>query len=1045
MRRKSCGCTTPTCGCCEGTSKHTSAGAANRPGLDELRYRVGVHGEFLETMKARLASMAVDGVGADGQTVETFRPLEGLTTRESSDFSIALLDGWATVGDVLTFYQERIANEGYLRTATERRSVLELARLTGYSLKPGVASTVYLAYTLDDKQIEPVEIPIGARSQSIPGPDEFPQSFETAEKLEARTEWNNLQVRMSRPQQVTFSTVLTLKSLFVKGTSTELRAGDKLLFEFTGNNYAVRVVEDIVADFTGDRTEIRPRPLNPGTPECVDALAEFIPDARAIADNTGSGTDGLYLETARDIYRETLLGIQTSPLLWVDRMAARADNAMGPEMAARGAELNAEIQSILDTVGGPGSVLTTSPATFVNSLLIPAVPQARGSARLRRSLRTAARVGTDLTPRLLVNFQPRLKESYYTAWRNATVNSTPPTLVGVSALRARATLFGSSVQRMATFDANGNLNTPDKWAEWTLDNTESSDTMHLGQIYDGMSPGSPVLVQTNKNGRRTRGVFNVTAAEDGPRTAYALSGKSTRLTLDEEWWQGSKDSMSNLRSTIVYGEADGLEVVEEPITEDIAGNELELADLYQDLDSGRWVIVSGERSDIAGVAGVRASELMMVSGLRHDYDPNLPGDKTHTTLLLATETAYSYQRDSVVVYGNVVKATHGETRLETLGSGDGTQSLQEFVLKQAPLTFVPASTPSGVASTLQVFVNDVEWSELDTLACARGTDRVFVSKTDNDDKTSVIFGNGETGSRLPSGVENVSARFRNGIGKPGNVRPEQISLLQTMPLGVRSVVNPLRASGGADRESLNQARGNAPLAVMSLDRLVSIQDYEDFTRSFAGIGKASVRRLSDGRREFIHLTIAGADDILIDGTSDLYRNLLDALQRFGSTDMPVRVDVRELLALTLSANIKLAANYQWEPVVERIRDSILGEFGFSRRRLAQSALRSEIVSVIQAVQGVAYVDVDAFAGIPEKRLAEDGDGNLIRRLLTPDEMSAALLASLHGTASARVELNRPSQDVRAAPANVIKGLVIPAQLAIFSPDVPDTLILNQIV
>ena len=45
--------------------------------------------------------------------------------------------------DVLTFYQERIANEGYLRTATERRSMLELARAIGYELSPGVAASTY--------------------------------------------------------------------------------------------------------------------------------------------------------------------------------------------------------------------------------------------------------------------------------------------------------------------------------------------------------------------------------------------------------------------------------------------------------------------------------------------------------------------------------------------------------------------------------------------------------------------------------------------------------------------------------------------------------------------------------------------------------------------------------------------------------------------------------------------------------------------------------------------------------------------------------------
>ena len=122
MTAKKCGCNSPSCGCCEGTRKVTPVSTANRPGLDELSYRIGTHGAFFETMKARLGTMVVEAPGPDGQTPETFFPLKYLTTRQTSDPAIALLDGWATVADVLTFYQERIANEGYLRTATERRS-----------------------------------------------------------------------------------------------------------------------------------------------------------------------------------------------------------------------------------------------------------------------------------------------------------------------------------------------------------------------------------------------------------------------------------------------------------------------------------------------------------------------------------------------------------------------------------------------------------------------------------------------------------------------------------------------------------------------------------------------------------------------------------------------------------------------------------------------------------------------------------------------------------------------------------------------------------
>ena len=177
-----------TCGgCCEGREAPTAA--TNRPGLDRLAYRAGTHAAFLEAMKARLST-------AD-------HPVLGrLTTRAPSDPGIALLDAWATVADVLTFYAERIANEGYLRTATERLSVLELARLVGYAPRPGVAASVYLAFTLEDtpEGRHRITVPAGTRAQSLPGPGELPQFFETAEELEASAEWNALKPLQSRPQ-----------------------------------------------------------------------------------------------------------------------------------------------------------------------------------------------------------------------------------------------------------------------------------------------------------------------------------------------------------------------------------------------------------------------------------------------------------------------------------------------------------------------------------------------------------------------------------------------------------------------------------------------------------------------------------------------------------------------------------------------------------------------------------------------------------------------------------------------------------------------------
>jgi len=368
-----------------------------------------------------------------------------------------------------------------------------------------------------------------------------------------------------------------------------------------------------------------------------------------------------------------------------------------------------------------------------------------------------------------------------------------------------------------------------------------------------------------------------------------------------------------------------------------------------------------------------------------------------------------------------------------LGGGDGSRPFQRFVLKQKPLTYVSAPNARGVKSTLAVYVNDVEWHEAESLAALGPKDRRFITRTDDAGVTTVVFGTGEHGARLPTGLQNVQAAYRNGIGAAGNARAEQISLMQTRPLGVRSVINPLRASGGADRESRDQARINAPLAVMSLDRLVSVADYADFTRTFAGIGKALARKLPDGREQLVHVTIAGADDIPIDPESDLYRNLVTALEDLGDPDLPLQVAERELKTLVLSANIQLAADYQWDPVVTAVRASLLDAFGFQRAELGRPVLLSQIISRMQAVPGVGYVDVDAFGGV-EERVADPDTGE--RQLISLEAMSAAIAAiAAQTTPARRVDVNV---------AAVEHGRIRPAQLALFAPAVPDTLILNQI-
>jgi hypothetical protein len=248
------------CGCCEGIEPVTPQPTANRPGLNALAYRVGTHATFLATMKARLSNICVgpEGEVCDGSAENGRYPLRALTTRAANDPAIALLDGWAMVADVLTFYQERIANEGYLRPATERRSILELARLVGYRLRPGVASSVYLAFTLDNDQR--TEIPAGSRAQSLPGPDELPQPFETAEPLQARAAWNALKPRLTRAQPVDhrFWSSSSLPDLYVEGVNAGLKANDPLLFVLglAANQQRIQRIQTVEPDAAANHTKI---------------------------------------------------------------------------------------------------------------------------------------------------------------------------------------------------------------------------------------------------------------------------------------------------------------------------------------------------------------------------------------------------------------------------------------------------------------------------------------------------------------------------------------------------------------------------------------------------------------------------------------------------------------------------------------------------------------------------------------------------------------------------------------------------------------------
>ncbi|HEX2330555.1 MAG TPA: putative baseplate assembly protein [Candidatus Angelobacter sp.] len=73
--------------------------------------------------------------------------IPGWTTRTEADLGMALLELFAYIGDQLSYYQDRVAAEGFLRTASQYESVRRLLSLIDYSLSPGTAAKALVAIT----------------------------------------------------------------------------------------------------------------------------------------------------------------------------------------------------------------------------------------------------------------------------------------------------------------------------------------------------------------------------------------------------------------------------------------------------------------------------------------------------------------------------------------------------------------------------------------------------------------------------------------------------------------------------------------------------------------------------------------------------------------------------------------------------------------------------------------------------------------------------------------------------------------------------------
>jgi hypothetical protein len=861
----------------------------NGPGLKAVAYRIGTYSQFRDSLLACLSS-------------SNFSSLRSLTTRDPSDFTVGLLDAWAAAADVLTFYQERIVNESFLRTATERRSVLELARLVGYRLSPGVAASAYLAFTLEEPPAtsaanesaplsdaaaqmlrrvasstpESVVIDVGTKVQSVPGPDEKAQTYETTEKIEARPEWNAMKPLLTYGQSLTTGTdpMVLNGSILLKGISLQLRKGDRLLISVHGKRFFPQILS-VKEDLTAQTTKV----------------TLVLPSATKSESETPVSEGATSFEPKLVVTSAPKLENAAASLKYCELMA------ISPAQTKQ-------------------SVLEQTATCLISQADISALMEGTGLSS------SDIRLATGLRQLAMARLLPK----------------------SVFAMRVCASLFGHNAPPSKRFLLQLRRVHKD---ETLRSDSQTEYCLQLDAVYSQITPGDWVVVVKNGNAADPTYCSVVSVSQVGA-SGYGMSARVTQIEVNVV--AGPRitiGSMGELGSTVVYAQSESLTLADRVRDEAVGGCLIELGSFYDGLSPGQAVVVAGEPED---PPGEWCGEVGFLKSAEHNAGL--------TVLTLIKNLDRKYKRSTATVNANVALATHGETVYEILGSGDATVSFQSFTLKQPPLTYVSVTTPSGIESTLEVRVNDILWKEVKTFLDCGPNDRVYVTRNDDDGKTVVQFGNGIAGSRLPTGVNNVTAKYRKGIGLAGLVKQEQLKTLLTKPLGVKEAINPCPASGGDDPESRDLARTNAPSKVRTLGRVVSLRDYEDFSRSFAGVAKALAIWAWVGQKRGVFITIAEPKGGEPSPESTLMKHLKSSLQEAGNPFAPIRLEPYRKIRFRIALSVEVLAEYLAEKVLSDVDLALRSAFSFESRCLGQPVFISEVMATVQSVPGVKAVDID---------------------------------------------------------------------------------------
>ena len=952
----------PAPGCCDAPPRPPAAPIRpfNSPGLASIQYRIGTFSSFRRAMLDDVTLVKVPKDTRITPPLERPNPFARWHEGMGGDYHTTLIELWAYLADILTFYQERIANEAFLSTATQRDSLRRLAELVGYRPQPGSAATALLAFTIEKQKT--VTIPAGFRAGSKAKPGKQAAVFETENAILALGSHSAIPLSMVAPTNQ-FAKLSDYGLVLAAGPSLTTAVAASNIYGGAGATYLETFLFDsAVNEAVSSFAEAAPEPFISSGPTLSSAVSRSFAVSSALSFSSASSV--LTAAVSPSIFT---LGIFSS--LYLSRNTR--------QVVLQGTSTRLEVGDyvlVVENAGESGE---------------------KATVRQISTVKTEKKSSTTI-----ITWQEEDGASY----ENVTL----------LALRVTASPFGSNAPSWLSLPAaltnsdNKNPNAPFKksWDDEANDEAHvpSDNQIFLDSTYDEAkgtpdNPGWVVLLSDKAAGPF---VAHILDARPVTKIGFTIQAKSTRLSL--KIGEIVPKNQFPLRSTVVKTGNEQLTLQNNlPLPDPLSGSKLILDGVYPQLTAGQTVILQGTLYD---PDADRRGEITNAEAVLLAAAPVVDTANNITTVTLKHALAKSYVRAGAVLLANIVEATQGETvKDEILGSGNGA-AFQTFKLKKSPLTYLPAADAESVRaveSALLVTVNGVRWNEKPTLFDSPADGQDYTAVQDDDEKTFVTFGDGVFGARPPTGRDNIHARYRKGLGTSGNVEIGGIQQLIDSSPGVQKVTNPQAAFGGADREGVDKVRTNAAASLSTFGRAVSAADYASLALSYPGVAKASAawvnrdwKTLKALDHPYVQLVIATSDQQPLTEQPTFAGKLRSFLDQRRDPNVSLRITDFMPIHMQLVASVEIDDAFPQQATIAKVQaalnpvvnpDGTIGFFAFERLSFGESIHLSAVYAQLQSVPGVKDALVTTF-----RRLDVDSDPTTVRDsiFIRPTELGVIL-------------------------------------------------------